>query len=201
MAERTVAAAGVFITYAPPATTFRQPLHFQIPVASRLTESLPQTAHRHQCHTQRSVKARHSKQSRGTHRWAALDRSNSNAHPCKHPSRQQAVHASDEQGSGTTLTCALKLPCNGGLRYHFATCGSERAPPRNALVCSATVHTSQRHAQPIATSGPPLYRHYLHRQPGRRHGHASAKDARDARGVLREEKRRNNLHPHVYLAC
>jgi len=38
----TVAAEGVLKVQAPPATTFLHPRHFQIPVASRLTESFPQ---------------------------------------------------------------------------------------------------------------------------------------------------------------
>jgi len=39
---RTVAAAVVETVHAPPAMTFLQALHFQIPTAVRLTESLPQ---------------------------------------------------------------------------------------------------------------------------------------------------------------
>jgi len=38
----TVVAEGVLNVQAPPATTFLHPRHFQIPAASRFTESLPQ---------------------------------------------------------------------------------------------------------------------------------------------------------------
>jgi len=43
----TVVAEGVLNVQAPPATTFLHPRHFQIPAASRLTESLPQNYNQH----------------------------------------------------------------------------------------------------------------------------------------------------------
>ena len=43
----TVVAEGVLKVQAPPATTFLHPRHFQIPVASRLTESFPQNYNQH----------------------------------------------------------------------------------------------------------------------------------------------------------
>jgi hypothetical protein len=45
MVPRTVAAAVVDTVQAPPAITFLHPRHSQIPVALRLTASLPQNVH------------------------------------------------------------------------------------------------------------------------------------------------------------
>ena len=45
MVERTVAAPAVFGLYAPPADTFLQAPHFQMPVATRFVASFPQNVH------------------------------------------------------------------------------------------------------------------------------------------------------------
>ena len=46
MVERTVTAAEVFSTYAPPAFCFLQPPHAQMPTAVRFMAYLPQKSHK-----------------------------------------------------------------------------------------------------------------------------------------------------------